>query len=77
MGHVAEELLRVHSELPAGHRQYLITAGVTGYIAAGQKEKARALWNRYPNDVRDSGNSSTNDLTLRLVRAHAFSAAHQ
>jgi spermidine synthase len=77
MGHVAEDLLRVHSELPAGHRQYLITAGVTGYIAAGQKDKARELWNRYPNDVRDSGNSNTNDLTLRLIRAHAFSAAHQ
>ena len=77
MGRLAEALLRERSDLPAGHRQYLMTAGATGYIAAGKSDKARDLWNLYPNDVRDSGSSNTNDLTLRLVRAHAFAAAHQ
>jgi hypothetical protein len=63
----AESLLAVSSDLPGGHRQYLIAAGMTGHLAQGNREKAAALWNRYPQDVAGTG-----DLTLRLLFAHAF-----
>lgn len=67
MARVAENLLDTRSDLPAGHRQYLIAAAMSGYLAQGQRDKAAALWTRHPGDVGD-----TSDLTLRLLRAHAF-----
>jgi hypothetical protein len=69
MARLAENLLDTRSDLPAGHRQYLIAAGMSGYLAQSLREKAAALWTRHPGDVGD-----TSDLTLRLLRAHAFPA---
>jgi hypothetical protein len=67
MAALAEGLLARSSDLPSGHRQYLMAAGMTGYLALGEQGKARALWSRYPGDV-----AGTADLTLRLLNAHAF-----
>jgi hypothetical protein len=63
----AESLLAVASDLPSGHRQYLVAAGMTGHLAQANRGSAAALWNRYPQDI-----DGTSDLTLRLLFAHAF-----
>jgi spermidine synthase len=67
MARLAEALLAKPSDLPAGHRQYLMAAGMAGYLAQGKRAEASALWNRYPKDV-----DRTDDVGLRLLYAHAF-----
>ena len=67
MAELAEHLLGQASDLPGSNRQYLLTAGMTGYLALGQRGKAAELWNRYPRD-----GDRTTDLDLRLLYAHAF-----
>jgi hypothetical protein len=67
MARIAEALLAKQTELPLGHRQYLIAAGMTGYLAQGKRAEAAALWNRYPADADRLG-----DIGLRLLHAHAF-----
>ena len=67
MARLAEALLATTSDLPAGHRQYLMAAGMTGYLAQGKRAEARSLWQRYPADVGEPG-----DLGLRLLFSHAF-----
>ena len=66
MAQLAEKLLATTSDLPATHRQYLLAAGMTGYLVQGKRAEARELWNRYPRDADDS------DIGLRLLEAHAF-----
>jgi len=67
MARLAEALLAKSSDLPAGHRQYLMAAGMAGYLAQGKRAEAGALWSRYPKDVDKTG-----DVGLRLLYAHAF-----
>jgi len=67
MARIAEALLAKASDLPGGHRQYLIAAGVAGYLAQGKRPEAAGLWNRYPADTDRLG-----DVGLRLLSAHAF-----
>ena len=67
MARLAEALLAKTSELPSGHRQYLIAAGMAGWLAQGRRAEAAELWNRYPADADRSG-----DVGLRLLYAHAF-----
>src|SRR5437899_236671 len=67
MARLAEALLAKPSDLPAGHRQYLMAAGMAGYLAQGKRAEAGALWSRYPKDVDKTG-----DVGLRLLYAHAF-----
>ncbi len=67
MAQLAEALLAKTSDLPTGHRQYLLAAGMTGYLAQGKRAEAAALWNRYPKDA-----DGTKDIGLRLLYAHAF-----
>ena len=67
MAELAEVLLQEKSDLPGGHRQYLITVGMTGHLVMGSRAGAGALWNRYAEEVK-----GTTDLTLRLLYAHAF-----
>src|SRR3989475_417900 len=55
MARLAEALLAKSSDLPAGHRQYLIAAGMAGYLAQGKRAEAGALWSRYPKDVDKTG----------------------
>ncbi|HMH19459.1 MAG TPA: hypothetical protein VK572_15085 [Burkholderiales bacterium] len=72
MARLAELLLAQQSDLPAGHRQYLMAAGMAGYLAQGKRAEAGALWNRYPKDV-----AGTSDVGLRLLYAHAFEVRAQ
>jgi spermidine synthase len=67
MAQGAERLLAAPSDLPAGHREYLVAAGMAGYLAQGQHAKAAALWRRYPREL-----GGTDELTLRLLAAHAL-----
>jgi predicted membrane-bound spermidine synthase len=67
MARLAEALLARPSELPTGHRKYLMAAGMAGYLAQGRRAEAVALWNRYPQDA-----DGTDDVGLRLLHAHAF-----
>jgi len=68
MASLAEQLLEQPGDLPAGSsRQYLIGAGMTGYLALGRRDRAAALWNRYPREL-----DGTTDFDLRLLYAHAF-----
>src|SRR5712692_9003111 len=67
MARLAEALLAKSSDLPTGHRQYLMAAGMAGYLAQGKRAEAGALWSRYPKDVDKTG-----DVGLRLLYAHAF-----
>jgi predicted membrane-bound spermidine synthase len=67
MARLAEALLAQPTDLPAGHRRYLIAAGMAGYLAQGKRAEAQALWNRNPAEVDRFG-----DVGLRLLHAHAF-----
>ena len=67
MARLAEALLAKPSDLPTGQRQYLMAAGMAGYLALGRRAEAGALWSRYPKDA-----DMTKDVGLRLLYAHAF-----
>ena len=67
MARLAEALLALPSDLPTGHRQYLLAAGMAGHLAQGKRAEASTLWNRYPEDADYSA-----DIGLRLLYAHAF-----
>jgi len=67
MARLAEALLAKPSDLPTDHRQYLMAAGMAGYLAQGKRAEAGALWSRYPKDT-----DMTKDAGLRLLYAHAF-----
>jgi hypothetical protein len=69
MARLAEALLAKQSNFPMGYRQYLVAAGMTGWLAQGKRAEAAALWNRYPADA-----DRLSDVGLRLLSAHAFSA---
>jgi predicted membrane-bound spermidine synthase len=69
MARIAASLLTKTSDLPTGHRSYLVAAGMAGYLAQGKRPEAAALWNRYPADV-----DRLSDVGLRLLHAHAFAA---
>ena len=67
MARLADNLLATTSGLPQGYRQYLLAAGMAGYLSQGRRAEARELWNRYPRDADAAG-----DIGLRLLYAHAF-----
>ena len=41
-------------------------AGMAGYIAAGQPQRAKALWNEHEDRMRNAGKP-----VFRLLRCHA------
>lgn len=67
MAVLSQALLGTTSDLPRSHREYLVTAGMTGLLATGRKAEAAALYERHLQDVKNSG-----ELDLRLLHAHAF-----
>src|SRR5258708_7571154 len=67
MARLAEALLAKPSDLPTGHRQYLMAAGMAGYLPQGQRAEAGARGSRHPKDA-----DKTADVGLRLLYAHAF-----
>jgi hypothetical protein len=68
MGALGESLLAQTFTLPRGHRRYLLTSAMTGYLGIGDKARALALWRQYGPGVQDEDDG---DPTLRLLRAHA------
>src|SRR5258708_24053821 len=48
MARLAEALLAKSSDLPTGHRQYLMTAGMAGLFPQSKRPPAGAPWSRYP-----------------------------
>jgi hypothetical protein len=67
MARSAEALLAQPTDLPPGHRRYLLAAGMAGYLAQGKRAEAQVLWSRYPAEADPYG-----DVGMRLLHAHAF-----
>ena len=65
MAALASELLATQ-EVGREAREYLVVAGMAGYLAAGQPGEARALWLRHESGLRNIGRP-----LLRLLRCHA------
>ena len=70
MAALAETLLESRFSHSNAQQRYLIIAGMTAHLVAGDKDKAAAIWKRFPK-VADK----TADFTLRLLYAHAFGVA--
>jgi spermidine synthase len=65
MAELAVPLLAEQQALPAGGREYLLLAALTGYVASGAKPKALELWDSYSPSVRVTRPA------YRLLRCHA------
>src|SRR5258708_29313099 len=52
MARLAEALLAKPSDLPAGHRQYLMAAGMAGDLPQGQHPQGRAPGDRHSKEAR-------------------------
>ncbi len=72
MSSIGETLLGQTSNLPRGHRRYLLTSAMTGFLSLGDKPAALALWQRYGKSVAGEDDA---DPSLRLLQAHAEKAA--
>jgi predicted membrane-bound spermidine synthase len=65
MAELAAPLLAEQQVLPAGAREYLLLAALTGYVASGAKPKALELWGSYSPSVQVTRPA------FRLLRCHA------
>ena len=63
---LAGELLATQADLHREAREYLVVAGMTGYLASGKAAQARAIWANYESELRGGGKP-----LLRLLRCHA------
>ena len=61
------QLLAAGAELNNESREYLWMAGLTGYLAAGDKAGAKRLWDFYSTRL----SKSTPKAVFRLLRCHA------
>ena len=65
----AELLLDPRFSHSSAQLRYLIITGMTGHLMAGNRDKAAAIWKRFPK-IADK----EKDFTLRLLYGHAFAA---
>ena len=65
MAELAAPLLAEQQVLPAGAREYLLLAALTGHVASGAKSKALELWGSYSPSVQVTRPA------FRLLRCHA------
>ena len=63
---LASELLASQVELTRDAREYLLMAGMAGHISAGNPQRAKDLWDKYQDQIRDGGKP-----VFRLLRCHA------
>jgi hypothetical protein len=63
---LASELLAGQAELSRDAREYLLMAGMAGHIAAGDRRRAKELWNTHEDQIRGAGKP-----VFRLLRCHA------
>ena len=73
MAELASDLLANQAELTNESREYLLMAGMAGYVAAGSPEHARTIWGYYARQVP----RSTNKPVFRLLRCHASAGANE
>ncbi len=66
MAALSAALLESTPELHADGREYLLMAGMAGAIAAGQPDRALALWKAQEDNVQRAGQPA-----FRLLRCHA------
>ncbi len=62
---LADKLLASQGELSRDAHEYLLVAGMAGYLRAGSPQAARILWDKHASSVRDAGKP-----LLRLLRCH-------
>jgi predicted membrane-bound spermidine synthase len=67
MAELASELLATQTELGSDAREYLLVAGMAGYLAAGAPQHARTLWGYYAERIQRSAAKPL----FRLLRCHA------
>ena len=65
-GHAAA-LLATQSELSSDALEYLVMAGMAGYLAAGEAPRAKALWGKYEERIPRAAAKPV----FRLLRCHA------
>ena len=63
---LATELLASQTDLSRDAREYLLMAGMTGHLAAGNPQQAKELWKKYEDQIRGAGKP-----VFRLLRCHA------
>ena len=63
---LADQLLATQTELSRDAREYLLMAGMTGYLASGNPRHAKALWNQFADQIRGPARP-----VFRLLRCHA------
>jgi len=63
---LASGLLASQEELTRDAREYLLLAAMTGHIAAGDPQRAKELWKKHEDQIRDAGKP-----VFRLLRCHA------
>ena len=66
MAEHATYLLATQAELGVEVREYLVLAGMSGHLAAGEKNAALELWRTHKAKVRSPGAPA-----YRLLRCHA------
>ena len=65
-GALAAELLATQGDLSRDAREYLLLAGMTGYLASGDPQRALSLWKQYEDQIRGAAKP-----VFRLLRCHA------
>jgi hypothetical protein len=73
MAELASDLLAHQTELTNDSREYLLMAGMAGYVAAGSPEHARTLWDYYSRQVLRSSSKPV----FRLLRCHASAGSDE
>jgi spermidine synthase len=63
---LAAGLLATEPAASANAREYLMMAGMAGYLASGDPQRAKALWNKYHEGVRGAASP-----VFRLLRCRA------
>jgi hypothetical protein len=73
MAELASSLLADQTELTNESREYLLMAGMAGYVAAGSPEHARTLWGYYSRLVPKVSAKPV----FRLLRCHASAGSNE
>ncbi|MEO5617603.1 MAG: hypothetical protein ABIS67_07505, partial [Candidatus Eisenbacteria bacterium] len=67
MAEISGQMLANPTEINIESREYLWMAGLTGYLAAGDKAGAKRLWDFYSEKLAKSAPKAV----FRLLRCHA------
>jgi hypothetical protein len=73
MAELASDLLANQNELTNESREYLLMAGMAGYVVAGSPEHARTIWGYYSSQIRRAASKPV----FRLLRCHASAGTNE